>query len=83
MRLRMPTMDDEGLQATPSAHYGSAPFFTFADTDTGEVEAQWKAYHCLSFGRHRISRRTISSGQRGCQAPGVGARSGPDTSGVG
>jgi predicted Fe-Mo cluster-binding NifX family protein len=40
MRLCIPTMDGEGLQAAPSAHFGSAPFFTFVDTDTGEVEAQ-------------------------------------------
>jgi predicted Fe-Mo cluster-binding NifX family protein len=40
MKLCIPTMDDKGLQAVPSAHFGSAPFFTFVDTDTGEVEAQ-------------------------------------------
>jgi predicted Fe-Mo cluster-binding NifX family protein len=40
MKLCIPTMDDKGLQAVPSVHFGSAPFFTFVDTDTGEVEAQ-------------------------------------------
>ena len=40
MKLCIPTMDDKGLQGMPSDHFGSAPFFTFVDTDTGEVEAQ-------------------------------------------
>jgi len=39
MKLCIPTLDDGGFQGTPSDHFGSAPFFTFVDTDTGEVEA--------------------------------------------
>ncbi len=39
MKLCIPTLDDRGLEATPSDHFGSAPFFTFVDTDTGEVQA--------------------------------------------
>ena len=38
MKLCIPTLDDRGLQGTPSDHFGSAPFFTFVDTDTKEVE---------------------------------------------
>jgi predicted Fe-Mo cluster-binding NifX family protein len=40
MKLCIPTLDDRGLSGMPSDHFGSAPFFTFVDTDTGEVEAQ-------------------------------------------
>jgi len=40
MRLCVPTMDDRGLRGMPSDHFGSAPFFTFVDTGTGEVEAR-------------------------------------------
>jgi predicted Fe-Mo cluster-binding NifX family protein len=39
MRICIPTMDDRGKEASPSDHFGSAPFFTFVDTDTGEYEA--------------------------------------------
>ena len=40
MKLCIPTMDDRGLQGMPSDHFGSAPFFTFVDTDSGEIETQ-------------------------------------------
>jgi predicted Fe-Mo cluster-binding NifX family protein len=39
MKVCIPTMDDRGLEGLPSDHFGSAPFFTFIDTDSGEVEA--------------------------------------------
>ncbi len=38
MILCVPTLDDGGLKGMPSDHFGSAPFFTFVDTDTLEVE---------------------------------------------
>lgn len=38
MRLCIPTMDDRGLLGTPSDHFGSAPFFTFVDTESGSVQ---------------------------------------------
>jgi predicted Fe-Mo cluster-binding NifX family protein len=33
-------MDDRGLEGMPSDHFGSAPFFTFVDSDSGETEVQ-------------------------------------------
>lgn len=39
MKLCVPTMDNRGLQGMPSDHFGSAPFFTFVDTESGSVEA--------------------------------------------
>jgi predicted Fe-Mo cluster-binding NifX family protein len=39
MKLCIPTMNDTGLEGFPSDHFGSAPFFTFVDSDTGEIEA--------------------------------------------
>jgi predicted Fe-Mo cluster-binding NifX family protein len=39
MKLCIPTMDDRGLDGRPSDHFGSAPFFTFVDTESGQVEA--------------------------------------------
>ncbi|MFG1691384.1 NifB/NifX family molybdenum-iron cluster-binding protein [Gemmatimonadota bacterium] len=38
MRICIPTLDDSGMQAIPSDHFGSAPFFTLVDTGTEEVE---------------------------------------------
>jgi predicted Fe-Mo cluster-binding NifX family protein len=38
MKLCIPTEDDEGLDSRLCGHFGSAPFFALADTDSGEVE---------------------------------------------
>ena len=38
MKVCIPTMDDRGREGMPSDHFGSAPFFTFVDTETGEYE---------------------------------------------
>lgn len=38
MKLCIPTKDDRGPEAEPFGHFGSAPFFTLVDTDTGEIE---------------------------------------------
>ena len=38
MRICIPTLNDSGMQAIPSDHFGSAPFFTLVDTQTEEVE---------------------------------------------
>ncbi len=39
MRLLIPTVDSDGAQARLSGHFGRAPFYTVADTDTGAVQA--------------------------------------------
>ena len=39
MNICIPTMDDRGKEGMPSDHFGSAPFFTFVDTETGHYEA--------------------------------------------
>jgi predicted Fe-Mo cluster-binding NifX family protein len=38
MRLCIPTEDDRGLAGRLSSHFGSAPYFTLVDSETGEVE---------------------------------------------
>lgn len=38
MNVCIPTLDDRGLAGTPSDHFGSAPYFTFVDTDDGNLE---------------------------------------------
>jgi predicted Fe-Mo cluster-binding NifX family protein len=39
MRICIPTMDDRGKEGMPSDHFGSAPYFTFVDTEEGTYEA--------------------------------------------
>lgn len=47
MRLCLPTMDDRGRHARLSDHFGSAPFFTFVDSESGSVDvlANRHAHH--------------------------------------
>ena len=39
MRVCLPTIDNQGPDGLPSAHFGSSPFFTFFDLETGDWEA--------------------------------------------
>lgn len=38
MRLCIPTMNERGLEAPLSAHFGSAPYYTVVETETGSVQ---------------------------------------------
>jgi predicted Fe-Mo cluster-binding NifX family protein len=38
MRICVPTATDEGIDAAIYPHFGSAPFFSILDTDTGIVD---------------------------------------------
>lgn len=38
MRLCIPTMNERGLEAPLSAHFGSAPYYTVVETETRKVE---------------------------------------------
>jgi len=38
MKLCIPTEDDRGLAGRLSAHFGSAPYLTLVDSETGDVE---------------------------------------------
>ena len=38
MRLCIPTEDDTGLSGRLSSHFGSAPYFTLVDSETGDVQ---------------------------------------------
>jgi len=37
MRLCIPTDDDRGLEGRLSLHFGSAPYFTLVESETGDV----------------------------------------------
>ena len=38
MKVCIPTTDESGLNSTASEHFGSAPFFTLVDTESGQLE---------------------------------------------
>jgi predicted Fe-Mo cluster-binding NifX family protein len=39
MKICIPTMDGVGEESTPADHFGSAPYFTFADTEADAYES--------------------------------------------
>lgn len=39
MKICIPTMDGRGRESTPADHFGSAPYFTFIDTETEDFES--------------------------------------------
>jgi len=45
MKIALPTMTEEGLEATISSHFGQTPFFTYVDSDTGEVSCEPNGGH--------------------------------------
>jgi predicted Fe-Mo cluster-binding NifX family protein len=47
LRLAIPVFDREGLQAKPSEHLGTAPYFLFAEIEEGRAE-NWKILENLS-----------------------------------
>jgi predicted Fe-Mo cluster-binding NifX family protein len=45
MRICIPTLDNRGLEGKVSGHFGSAPFFTVVDTESGACEIVSKEGH--------------------------------------
>jgi len=45
MKICIPTMDNRGLEGKVSGHFGSAPFFTLVDTESGACEIIAKDGH--------------------------------------
>lgn len=39
MKIAIPSMDESGLNAAISQHFGQTPFFTIVDTDSDQVTA--------------------------------------------
>ena len=40
MKICIPTQDERGLESEVYGHFGSAPFFTMVDSESGEVEVK-------------------------------------------
>jgi predicted Fe-Mo cluster-binding NifX family protein len=65
MRLCIPTDSNRGLDAAISGHFGSAPYFTLVESDTGSVE--------VVSNRHAHHAPGTCEAARGLPAHGVGA----------
>lgn len=84
MRLCMPTVDDAGLAARLTAHFGSAPYYTIVETDSGTIEVVANAH-----ARHEHGSCEAAGGMTGravdavvCQGLGRRALAGLAASGI-
>ena len=51
MRICIPTEDDRGLDSLLCGHFGSAPYFALADTESGDVEIEANSGHQHDHGK--------------------------------
>ena len=72
MKICMPTLDDRGLAAPLSSHFGSAPFFTFVDSETGRCEAVVNPHAQHAPGRCDASRSVEQRGAGAVVCTGLG-----------
>jgi predicted Fe-Mo cluster-binding NifX family protein len=75
MRICIPTTTNDGKTADVHAHFGSAPFFTIYDTDTGEVEVvnNDNQHHSHGMCHPMASLSTKNIGAVVCGGMGTGA----------
>jgi predicted Fe-Mo cluster-binding NifX family protein len=66
MRVCMPTVDDAGLAARLTAHFGSAPYYTIVETDSGAFEVVANAH-----ARHEHGSCEAASGMAGHEVDAV------------
>ena len=75
MKMCIPTRDERGMQSEVFDHFGSAPFFTLVDSESGQVEVEQNdnthhghgtCHPLRQFGSHSIDAVV-------CQAMGRGA----------
>ncbi|MGE5598091.1 MAG: NifB/NifX family molybdenum-iron cluster-binding protein [Bacteroidota bacterium] len=74
MRICIPTMGGKGLEETVSAHFGSAPYFTLVDLDSGAVEAVANANQHHSHGQCQPMSSIAGRGVNAVVTGGMGRR---------
>lgn len=74
MRVCVPTEDDAGMKATACGHFGSAPFFTIVDTESGGVEVVRNANDQHQHGSCNPMRLLVSQGIDAVICHGMGRR---------
>jgi len=71
MKICIPTVDDDGLDARISDHFGSAPFYTLVESDTGMLKTVRNTSHGHGHGhghRHGACRALNQIGPDDCDA---------------
>jgi predicted Fe-Mo cluster-binding NifX family protein len=69
MKICIPTVDADGLDARISDHFGSAPFYTLVDSDTGMLKTRRNVQHGHGHGhRHGACRALNQIGPDDCDA---------------
>lgn len=71
MKICIPTVDDDGLEARISDHFGSSPFYTVVDSDTGMLKTVRNIQHGHGHGqghRHGACRALGQIGPDDCEA---------------
>lgn len=74
MRLCIPTVDGTGLEARLSGHFGSAPFFTVIDSETGRTEVIGNAHASHEHGHCRPTESLQGRGVETVVCRGLGRR---------
>ncbi len=60
MRICIPTETNEGMNAPVSRHFGSAPFFSLVDTETGDIDVLGNAGRAHGHGQCHPARQLNS-----------------------
>jgi predicted Fe-Mo cluster-binding NifX family protein len=71
MKICIPTVDDGGLDARISDHFGSAPFYTLVDSETGLLKTLRNTHHGHGQGhghQHGACRALNHTGPDDCDA---------------
>ena len=74
MRICIPTGDSEGLKSRLYDHFGIAPFFALADTESGEVEMVANSGHHHGHGQCQPIRHIDASRTDAVVCRGMGKR---------
>lgn len=74
MKVCVPTENDSGMKSTAYGHFGSAPFFTVVDTESGKVEVIQNANDQREHGTCSPMRHLVSRGIDAVICRGMGRR---------
>ncbi len=72
MRLCIPTTEGTGLEARLSGHFGSAPYFTVIDSETGRTEVIGNAHASHEHGQCRPTESLEGRGVEAVVCRGLG-----------
>lgn len=74
MKICFPTDNNHGLESRLAGHFGSAPFYTIRDTDTGTLESVPNRGHAQAHGQCSPADRLSPLGVDTIVCGGIGKR---------